>query len=279
MTLERRLPFTKMHSLGNDFVMLNGIDESIDLSAEQARQIADRHYGVGCDQIILVQPADGEADFLMRVFNTDGSESGQCGNGARCLGEFLRDQGLTSRESVHIQTQSTQFELKMQEKGVVSAALAAPNFEPRDIPLIAQTQEDYYDLKIKDQSFRVGAVSMGNPHAVILVDDVSIAPVAEIGSAIECHAAFPENANVGFLEIAGRDQLRLRVWERGVGETLACGSGACAAVAVAHRWGRIEASVTVTLPGGRLALSWPGSGPVWMTGPTTTVFQGVWDLD
>ena len=167
----------------------------------------------------------------------------------------------------------------MQEKGVVSAALAAPNFEPRDIPFIAQTQQDYYDLKMKDQSCRVGAVSMGNPHAVILVDDVSIAPVAEIGPAIECHAAFPENANVGFLEIAGQDQLRLRVWERGVGETLACGSGACAAVAVAHRWGRIEESVTVTLPGGRLAMSWPGSGPVWMTGPTTTVFQGVWGLD
>ncbi|MDP6551409.1 MAG: diaminopimelate epimerase [Arenicellales bacterium] len=268
-----------MHSLGNDFVMLDGVSAPIALSPEAVRNIADRHRGIGCDQLIVAEPCADGADFFMRIYNTDGSESGQCGNGARCLSRFVREQGLTEKQTLEIETISTRFTLSLGTKGQVSAELAAPVFEPQKIPFRAGEMADGYSVSVGGQTFRIGAVSVGNPHAVLLVDDIDNAGVAEIGPAIEYHPDFPERTNVGFVQIEDRAHLKLRVWERGVGETLACGSGACAAVSVCRRWELIDDSVSVTLPGGTLALFWPGSGPVRMSGPTERVFDGLWSLE
>ena len=276
MTEADGLRFTKMHSLGNDFVMIDGVSVPVALRAEAIRQLADRHFGVGCDQVILVEQATGAADFFMRIFNTDGSESGQCGNGARCLGRFVHDRGLTSKQVLEIETISTRFRLEVGTDRMVSADLADPVFAPAEIPFRADAQQPSYKIAVDGSAVEIGAVSMGNPHAVLLVDDVDHAPVHHLGPLIEHHADFPERTNVEFVEVVGRDALKIRVWERGVGETLACGSGACAAVAVARVWDRIDDAVLVTLPGGTLSITWSGHGPMGMRGPTETVFDGVW---
>lgn len=270
------LPFTKMHSLGNDFVMLDGVSTSLTLSPEVIRRIADRHHGVGCDQLIVAEPCADGADFFMRIYNTDGSESGQCGNGARCFSRFVREQGLTEKTHLEIQTIGTRFTLSAGTEGEVSAELEAPIFEPEKIPFRAAEVSDGYSLLVAGQSLRIGVASLGNPHAVLLVEDIDEAPVTKTGPAIEHHPDFPERTNVGFVEIKDRTHLKLRVWERGVGETLACGSGACAAVSVCRRWDLIDDSVRVTLPGGALEIAWPGDGPIFMAGPTERVFDGLW---
>tara|TARA_B100001971_G_scaffold126494_1_gene116468 strand:- start:347 stop:1171 length:825 start_codon:yes stop_codon:yes gene_type:complete len=272
------LPFTKMHSLGNDFVMLDGVRTPLDLDAALVRQLADRNHGVGCDQLIVAQSAISDADFFMRIFNADGSESGQCGNGARCFGRFLIEQGLTECRELEIQTISTRIRLTVADGWQVTAQLAPPSFEPRDIPFNAPAVASDYPIVVGGETLRIGAVSMGNPHAVLIVDDIDAAGVDQLGPMLECHCDFPQRTNVGFAQVVDRQTLRLRVWERGVGETLACGSGACAAVAVCRLQERIDDTVCVTLPGGLLSVTWPGHGPISMNGPAVSVFDGQWPI-
>ena len=272
------LPFTKMHSLGNDFVMLDGVSAPVVLSPETIRGIADRHHGIGCDQVIVAESAANGADFFMRIYNTNGSESGQCGNGARCFARFVREQGLTQKTHLAVQTISTRFSLTMGTKDEVSAELDVPEFEPAKIPFRTAQPAERYSVLVDGQDLVIGVAFLGNPHAVLLVDEIDEAPVSQVGPAIEHHADFPERTNVGFVEIKDPTELRLRVWERGVGETLACGSGACAAVSVCRRWNLIEDSVRVSLPGGTLQITWPGCGPILMSGPTTRVFDGLWPV-
>ena len=224
-----------MHSLGNDFVMLDGVSTPLTLSPEVIRRIADRHHGIGCDQLIVAEPCADGADFFMRIYNTDGSESGQCGNGARCFSRFVREQGLTEKTHLEIETISTRFTLSAGTGSRVSAKLAEPVFELDKIPFRPAEVSDDYSVSVGGRSLRIGVASMGNPHAVLLVDDIDEAPVAETGPAIEHHPDFPERTNVGFVQIQDRTHLKLRVWERGVGETLACGSGACAAASAKRR--------------------------------------------
>ena len=274
----RKLPFTKMHSLGNDFVMLDGVRTPLDLDTVMVKQLADRNHGVGCDQLIVAQPGIGDADFFMRIFNADGSESGQCGNGARCFGRFLIEQGLTERRELEIQTISTRIHLTVADNWQVTAQLAPPSFEPRDIPFNARAVADDYPIVVGGESHRIGTVSMGNPHAVLIVDDIDVAGVDQLGPMLECHSDFPQRTNVGFVQVVDRQTLCLRVWERGVGETLACGSGACAAVAVCRLQERIDDTVCVTLPGGPLSVTWPGHGPISMNGPAVNVFDGQWPI-
>ena len=269
--------FTKMHSLGNDFVMLDGINTDIRLTVEQLRQIADRRQGIGCDQIIRLERS-AQADFFMRIFNADGSEVGQCGNGARCLGRFILDQCLSKKNRFEVETISTRFNVDVSTDELVTIELAPPIFEPRLIPFVADSISDNYDLDIEGELKKISAVSMGNPHAVLMVDDVNKAPVETLGKAVEKHNRFPERANVIFVQIENKHSLKLRVWERGVGETFACGSGACAAVAVCYRQKKIAENVNVTLPGGSLSISWDGSNCLSMTGPAVKVFEGRWVL-
>ena len=272
------LPFTKMHSLGNDFVMLDGVSAPVALTQEAIRDIADRHHGIGCDQLIVAEPDAHGADFFMRIYNTDGSESGQCGNGARCFARFVREQGLTRKKELAVQTISTRFHLTMGAEGEVSAELDVPEFAPKKIPFRSAQPAERYQILVDGEDMMIGVASLGNPHAVLLVDDIDEAPVSRVGPVIERHTDFPERTNVGFVEIKSPTDIRLRVWERGVGETLACGSGACAAVSVCRRWNLIDDSVQVSLPGGVLQITWPGHGPILMSGPTTRVFDGLWPV-
>ena len=277
-----RLEFTKMHGLGNDFVVIDGIRQAIRLDEPALRHLADRHFGVGCDQILLVEaPGDpAQALFRYRIFNADGSEVEQCGNGARCFAHFVREQGLTEAREIPVETLGGRIVLHVEDDERVRVDMGRPEFAPARIPLVAEGEADAYTLDVQGHSITLGAVSMGNPHAVILVDDVARAPVAEIGPVIERHESFPRRVNVGFAALRDRGHVDLRVFERGVGETLACGSGAAAAMAVLRRRGLVDDDVEVTLPGGTLVLSWNGQAeaPVWLTGPATTVFNGWIDL-
>lgn len=271
-----RQSFTKMHGLGNDFVVIDATRQPFAPSADDLRRIADRRFGVGCDQILVVEPASvPDVDFDYRIYNADGSESGQCGNGARCLARFVRDKGLSERDTIRVRTQSSVLVLQLLEDGQVRVDMGAPRFEPAEIPLRAAQRETRYRHELDGATLEFGALSMGNPHAVILVDDLDTAPVRTLGPRLQTQAIFPQQANVGFMQIVDRDTLRLRVYERGAGETLACGSGACAAAVVARIWDRVARAVTVRLPGGSLQIEWDGEGrPVFMTGPATTVFTG-----
>ncbi len=275
------IPFTKMHGLGNDFVVINCIDNPLDLQTEHFRRIADRRTGIGCDQILLVEKSQHEnTDFGYRIFNADGSEVEQCGNGVRCFARFVRDHGLSDKEELAVETLSGVVYPRIEANGMVSVNMGAPRFEPSDIPFVAEKTQPRYELEIDDLQVTVGVVSMGNPHAVQIVEDVDTAPVANQGPLIEHHARFPNRVNAGFMQIVGRDQIRLRVYERGVGETRACGTGACAAVVVGRQAGLLGDTVTVQLPGGELLIRWPGEDqPVWMTGPAVSVFEGTVDLD
>lgn len=274
------LSFTKMHGLGNDFVVIDAISQTVELSTAQIRLIADRHRGVGCDQLLLVERSTlPDMDFRYRIFNQDGGEVEQCGNGARCFARFVVDKGMTDKTEIAVETATGTITLRLEADGEVTVDMGMPRFAPKAIPLRAEVEVDRYSLALNGAIVEFGAVSMGNPHAVIQVDDVDTAPVSVWGPAIETHPDFPQRVNVGFMQILGRDHLRLRVFERGVGETLACGTGACAAVAVAHRWRLVDESVAVDLPGGRLLIRWDGEGSsVMMTGPAESVFEGAISL-
>ncbi len=272
-----RLHFSKMHGLGNDFVVIDATRRPVELSPEQLRRLADRRFGVGCDQILLVEPPRlPGTDFHYRIFNADGSEVEQCGNGARCFARFVRDHGLTDKDVIPVGTAGGPIELRILDDGQVRVDMGAPGLDPAALPFEAEARANTYALRLDDgEEVRVSAVSMGNPHAVLLVDDVADAPVGTLGPRIERHPRFPRRVNVGFMAVRDAHQIDLRVWERGAGETLACGTGACAAVVAGCLRGLLESPVTVHLRGGDLVISWDGEGqPVWMTGPATEVFEG-----
>jgi len=277
-----RLKFTKMQGLGNDFVVLDGIRQAVALTPELARRIADRHFGVGCDQILLVErPSSPAADFRYRIWNADGSEVEQCGNGARCFVRFVRDQGLTAKDEIRVETASGLIAPRLEANGEVTVDMGAPVFAPARIPFDSDSSSAVQSLDVGGATLEITAVSMGNPHAVQVVADVDAAPVAAQGPQIEHHPRFPKRVNAGFMQVMDRDRIRLRVWERGAGETLACGTGACAAVAAGIRRGLLDTTVAVDTRGGRLTIRWQGgdNDPVWMTGPAVTVFEGELDID
>lgn len=276
----RRLAFTKMQGLGNDFVVIDACAEPLTMTPVLARRLADRRRGVGCDQVLLVEPPRRpDTLFHYRIFNADGSEVAQCGNGARCFARFVRERGLTDRDEIAVGTAAGVIHLCLRADGQVTVDMGLPRFAPADIPLIARHRAPAYDLGCGCAAVRVGAVSMGNPHAVLRVDHIETAPVGILGPRIETDPMFPERTNVGFMEILAADRLRLRVWERGVGETPACGTGACAAMVIGRLWGELDEVVEVRLPGGSLVIEWPGEGQtVRMTGPAVSVFTGEIDL-
>jgi diaminopimelate epimerase len=276
MTLE----FSKMHGLGNDFVVIDAINQNVALSPEQVRGLADRHRGIGFDQLLLVErPGAPQADFRYRIFNADGGEVAQCGNGARCFMRFIHDQGLSEKRELLVETASGPLRLVREDDDQVTVNMGEPRLEPREIPFEAPARAATYSLEIAGERLEVAAVSMGNPHAVTLVRDVDTAPVERLGPAIERHPRFPQGVNAGFMQIIDFEHIRLRVFERGAGETLACGSGACAAVVAGRLWDRLAARVKVALRGGDLVVSWAGRGyPVYLTGPATHVFRGRIDL-
>jgi diaminopimelate epimerase len=265
-----------MHGQGNDFVMLNGVTQQISLTPEQIRHIGDRHFGVGFDQLLLVEPpTHADIDFRYRIFNADGGEVEQCGNGARCFAQFVRAEGLTGKNEIRVETVSGVIVPRIEEDGSVTVNMGAPRFAPADVPFTAESESLKYVLDVRDTHIPVGVLSMGNPHAVQLCADVDTALVCETGPLIEHHERFPRRVNAGFMQVVARDHIRLRVWERGAGETLACGTGACAATVTGIGWGLLDARVTVSTRGGDLTVTWQGDGqPVWMSGKTATVFQG-----
>lgn len=274
------LQFSKMHGLGNDFMVIDGVRQNLPASdlplpAERIRALANRHFGIGFDQLLVVQPAAAPGvDFRYRIFNADGSEVNQCGNGARCFARFVRDQGLTDKDSIRVETASGQMTLILTDDGQVTVDMGAPRWAPKDIPLNADEEADSYFIVSGKQAFEVGAVGLGNPHCVLLVENVDTAPVESVGPLLESHPDFPERVNVGFMQIVDRSHIRLRVFERGSGETLACGSGACAAVVVGQRRGFLDDTVQVDLPGGSLSIRYTGQGGILMTGPAAHVYDG-----
>ncbi len=270
--------FSKMQGLGNDFVVIDAINQAVNLKAEQIKSLADRHYGIGFDQLLLVESAKGDADFRYVIFNADGTEVSQCGNGARCFALFVTRKGLTDKSSIRVETRAGEMILNINEQHV-TVDMGVPQLAPPKIPLLADQQQLQYTVEVAGRHVKFSAVSMGNPHAVILVDDVQTAEVEIVGAALERHAVFPERANIGFSEITSDSSLALRVYERGAGETLACGSGACAAVVTAVLLGLLKTPASVTLPGGELMIDWQGEGTsVMMTGPATLVFDGIIDV-
>jgi diaminopimelate epimerase len=275
-----KLGFSKMHGLGNDFVVVNALDDPVELEWEQIRRLADRRLGVGCDQLLVVKRSNGsDADFSYRIYNADGGEVEQCGNGARCVALFLRDLGLVGDGTISIDTVAGVLEMGWEGDGRIRVNMGEPVFEPARIPFQADGQAVGYELDVNQRIQHIGVVSIGNPHAVLRVDDVASAPVKTLGPAIEWHPRFPNRVNVGFMQVDDPSSIRLRVYERGTGETLACGSGACAAVAIGHEQGLLDSRVTVRLPGGELVISWQGKGnPIWMTGPAERVYEGEIEL-
>ena len=271
-----QLKFTKMQALGNDFVVLNALAAPIRLTPDQLRRIADRHFGVGCDQILQVEPPRGpDTDFHYRIFNADGGEVEQCGNGARCFVRYLHDRGLTQKTKVRVGTLGGVIVPRLEADGRVTVDMGPPEFEPARIPFDAARRASVYELEVAGRQVPISALSMGNPHAVQLVPDVANAPVASEGPLIEHHPRFPRRANAGYMQIVDRGRVRLRVYERGAGETLACGTGACAAVVAGIARGLLDESVVVTTRGGDLGISWAGdAAPVMMTGPAETVYEG-----
>ncbi len=270
------LKFTKMHGAGNDFVVIDATRNAISLSAEQIRLLADRHFGVGCDQVLMVEKSQlAEADFRYRIFNADGGEVEQCGNGARCFVRFVHDAHLTNKREIVVETKSGLISPKLEDDGRVTVNMGAPIFEPAAIPFDSTSTELIQPLQVGSQVVQITAVSMGNPHAVQLVDDVEQAPVTTLGPLIERHARFPNRVNAGFMQILDRSHIKLRVYERGAGETLSCGTGACAAVVTGIRRGLLDNRVQVATHGGVLTIAWDGDNtPVLMTGPAIAVYTG-----
>ena len=275
-----RLKFTKMHGLGNDFVVLDATRAPLALDRDQLRFLADRHFGIGCDQILQIEPPRSpDTDFYYRIFNADGGEVEQCGNGARCFVRFVREQGLTEKTEIRVGTQSGVIVPKLEGDGRVTVDMGVPQFEPARIPFLAERRALTYQLEVGGAAIEISALSMGNPHAVQLVKDVDAAPVRTQGPAIEAHARFPQRVNAGYIQIIDRGRIKLRVYERGAGETLACGTGACAAVVAGIQRDLLDPRVVVTTRGGDLGISWQGEGkPVLMTGPAVTVFSGEVEL-
>jgi len=274
------LPFTKMHGLGNDFVLINRIANPVKLEAEHYRRIADRRFGIGCDQVLLLDSASTpSADFAYRIFNADGGEVEQCGNGARCFARYVRDKGLSDKDELAVETIGGMIYPRINPDGTVTVNMGVPRFGPVEIPFLADQEAVLYPVEVDGTAVDMGVVSMGNPHAVQLVEDIDLAPVETQGPLIEHHARFPNRVNAGFMQIRDRHSIRLRVFERGAGETLACGTGACAASVVGRQMGLLDDTVDVELPGGHLEIRWEGPGqPVWMRGPAVTVFEGTVDL-
>ena len=276
------LRFTKMHGLGNDFVLLDLISQDISIRESQIRQLADRRLGVGFDQLLIVEPPDDpEMDFKYRIFNADGTEAEQCGNGARCFLRFVRDRGLTTKTQIKLETNTGTIECKLLEDGNICVDMGSPVLRPDKIPFLAEQAQILYDLSIHlphcktETNLNISTVSMGNPHAVVVVDEADTAPVRQVGTIIENHNRFPERVNVGFMQVVSRNKIILRVFERGVGETNACGTGACAAVVAGRLQGLLDEKVEVSLRGGKLEITWPGDdAPVMMTGPATRVYEG-----
>ncbi len=275
-----KLKFSKMHGLGNDFVVLDGVRQQVSLSPEQLVYLADRHFGVGCDQILLVEKTEQPGiDFRYRIFNADGGEVEQCGNGARCFVRFVHDQGLTDKRQIRVETLRGTIEPRLEADGNVTVDMGEPRFLPADIPFMADEDVIIHLLDVADETLETSVVSMGNPHAVQVVDSVDTHPVGEHGPLIERHERFPQRVNAGFMQIIDRHSIKLRVYERGSGETMACGTGACAAAVAGIRRGLLDSPVRVTTRGGDLSIAWGGPGrPVLMTGPAVTVFSGEIEL-
>ncbi len=275
-----RLNFTKMHGLGNDFVVVDATAAPLALSPAQLRFIADRHFGVGCDQLLMVEPArSADTDFYYRIFNADGGEVEQCGNGARCFVRYVHERGLTNKRVIRVGTLAGVIEPRLEADGQVTVDMGVPRFEPAEIPFEAPAPAPLYNLEVGKNIIKINVLSMGNPHAVQVVDNVDTAPVASEGPLIEAHARFPRRVNAGYMQIVDRGHIRLRVYERGAGETLACGTGACAAVVTGIQRGLLDARVHVATRGGDLVIVWAGAGqPVMMTGPAVTVFDGAIEL-
>lgn len=273
-----KLPFTKMQGLGNDFVVFDFTEHPIELSKEQAAHIADRHFGVGCDQILIVEHSSkNDIDFKYRILNADGSEVGQCGNGSRCFVRYVHEKGLSDKNPIRVETLTGEMTLNAhRDSNLVTVDMGAPRFDPTDIPLAQNQRKDQYRVQHQGQDIEFSSLSMGNPHAILLVDDIERAPVLELGSLLESHPVFPERANIGFMQISSRSSIHLRVFERGSGETIACGSGASAAVVAGIQLGLLDRRVTAHLRGGELVIEWAGEGQsVMMTGPAETVYDGV----
>lgn len=272
--------FSKMHGLGNDFLVLDNVTQNIYLSNEQIRRLSDRNFGVGFDQLLVVEPPyDPDLDFHFRIFNADGSEVSQCGNGARCFAQFVRMKGLINRNKIKVSTHTGKMSLFIERDGNVTVTMPEPQFEPAKVPFLAQKVEGTYILRSEKDTVLCGVVSMGNPHCVVTVDSINNAPVETLGKELSCHERFPNRANIGFMEVVSPEMIKLRVYERGVGETLACGSGACAAAVIGQIQKKLAKNVTVELPGGQLKIFWKGPGnPVKMTGPAEHVFDGQFHL-
>lgn len=275
------IPFTKMHGLGNDFVVIDLVNNDVSLTTEQIRLLGDRHRGVGFDQLLLIEPpSDPSVDFNYRIYNSDGTEVEHCGNGARCFATFVTDKGLTARNPIRVRTVNRVLSLQLEADGQVTVDMARPEFSPQYIPLVADKVANTYEREIvvqgKPMTVVFSALSLGNPHAVITVEDLSKTAVKDIGAALGAHPDFPEGVNVGFMQILSREAIKLRVFERGAGETQACGTGACAAVVAGCLQGQLDDTVTVNLTGGTLRITWhQDESPVLMTGPTTTVYEGI----
>jgi diaminopimelate epimerase len=270
------LRFTKMHGLGNDFVVLDLISQRFNIREKHIRKLADRRFGIGCDQVLVVEePRQPDVDFRYRIFNGDGNEVEQCGNGARCFAKFVQDKKLTGKNDIRVETNTGVIELSVMDDRCVQVNMGAPILAPADIPFNIDQYSTSYNIEVEGQSVEIGAVSIGNPHCVMLVEDVQTAAVETLGPALESHHLFEQRVNAGFMQVLNRREINLRVYERGAGETLACGTGACAAVVSGQLRGLLDQQVNVNLPGGSLSIEWRGEGhPVIMTGPATTVFEG-----
>lgn len=268
--------FTKMHGLGNDFMVIDALSQRVKLTPKIVRKLSDRNLGIGFDQLLLVEPPSRpDMDFRYRIYNADGSEVEHCGNGARCFGRFVRDRRLTMKDEIRVETARGQAVIYLLKDRQVDVDMGAPELVPAEIPFQAEQQAVIYPIDVDGQTLELSAVSMGNPHGVLVVDDVDTAPVATLGPALESHPRFPQKANIGFMQVVSRNEIRLRVYERGAGETLACGTGACAAVVTGRLRGLLDEDVLVHLPGGELRIRWAGEGEaVRMIGPATTVFEG-----
>lgn len=271
-----KLRFTKMQGAGNDFVVIDATKSPVHLSHAQIQHIANRYFGVGCDQLLMVEATNTRGvDFRYRIFNADGGEVEQCGNGARCFVRFVVDKGLTSKRDIRVETASGIITLMLQDDGQVTVNMGAPRFTPAQIPFEAEQQSVSYELPLADETVTISAVSMGNPHAVMLVDNVHTAEVASLGPQIESHMRFPQRVNAGFMQVLNEHEINLRVYERGSGETLACGTGACAAAVSGIQLGTLQSPVKVHTRGGILTIQWAGGDtPVLMTGPADIVFDG-----
>lgn len=270
------LQFSKMHGLGNDFIVVDATQVKLNITMQQIQKLANRHIGIGFDQLLIIAPPkDSSHDFFYRIFNADGTEAYQCGNGARCIAKFIHDHKLSEKKELTVATMKNKHKLILQSPNVVTVDMGTPVLEPDEIPFKAETKRTIYTLNIKYGDYNVSVVSMGNPHCIFEVDNVNDVDLERIGKNISEHPQFPQRTNVEFMQILSKETIRLRIYERGVGETLACGSGACAAVVSGILQNKLSSRVKVTMPGGDLMIEWNGNNePVWMTGPAEEVFQG-----